>query len=312
MAHVALVGTLTLAVLLSACAAGGSAVNGATTETPSATATLAPTATAAPPLALPFHLPPADTAQLCKGAFGDRSSAVYVFSHDVYAEPAFALSYPSYVLPAGTPLKPFDLGTSTKSSDLDRVFGGPANANPSISQPGGITFTVCNNGLSTITLKSVGMGIVAVKPHASPIDTWLLCDGAYQPGVGGVGGCGGAISGDETLHVAFPASASTGATALATVISAGGPNGYGPLPVTLKPGATITALISVAMPTAPGVYTLGITLSASGVTGAPAYAPLAPQLFAPVAHKWNYNNCKTPAMTSQIPSTATSSYFICP
>ena len=66
------------------------------------------------------------------------------------------------------------------------------------------------------------------------------------------------------------------------------------------------------MPTAPGTYTLALTLSATSVTGPAAYAPLRHRLFAPVAHKWNGENCKAAAMLSQIPASDTSSYYICP
>jgi hypothetical protein len=300
---------IALAAALSAC--GGASTGG----TPSATATTAATATpTVAPLATPFHLAPADTSQLCKGAMGDSSPAVYAFGQNVYAEPAFALSYPSYTLPAGTAQKPFDLGKSINSPDLDQLFGGPANANPDVADPSGVIFTVCNNGSNPITLSGIGVGIVSFAPHASPIDTWQICDGAYQVGAGVTGGgCGGAVQADETMKASFAADATTGATASATMVSAGGvdgPGGYGPLPVTLKPGATILITIGITMPTTPGIYTLGITLSATGVT-ATAYAPLDPQLFAPVAHKWNGQNCKASAMLSQIP-TSGSDYFICP
>ena len=110
----------------------------------------------------------------------------------------------------------------------------------------------------------------------------------------------------------FSASAGQGVTVNATMVSAGGSNGYGPLPVTLKPGATIAITVAVTMPTAPGTYTLALTLSATSVPSPAAYAPLPSQLFAPVAHKWSGENCKAAAMLSQIPASDTSSYYICP
>ena len=157
------------------------------------------------------------------------------------------------------------------------------------------------------------MGITSFASRSGSIDTWQGCDGVYQPGTGVTGGgCGGAIVTDEAMRATFPASASQGATVNATMVSAGGPHGYGPLPVTLQPNGVILISVAVTMPTAPGTYTLALTLSATTVTGPATYAPLTPQIFAPVAHKWNGENCKEPAMLSQISASDTSSYYICP
>ena len=309
-APLATLSALALAALLSAC--------GAPTTGSSPTATLpptvAPTATSAPPLAQPFHVPATDTSQLCGGAFGDNAPSVYAFSHTLYAEPAFALSYPSYALPAGVSRqKPFDMGQSINSPDLDQLFGGVASANPSISSPGGVTLTVCNNGAQPETLTGVSAGLIAVTPYSGPVDTWQICDGAYQPGAGvRGGGCGGAVQADEIMRAAFAPADAAGATVHATLDSATGANGYGPLPVTLKPNASILITIAIAMPSAPGTYRIGLSISGGDSTGAPSYAPLDDQLFAPDAHTWNGDNCKASAMQSQIPSNATTSYFICP
>lgn len=316
---------ITLCALLTACASSGSTTTGgetggasaSVTTGASASATIAPTATtaptAAPSLPTAFHVAPADTAGLCNGAFGPNSPSVYAFSKTVYAEAAFALSYPTYAMPSGAGFKPFKLGNSMNAPVLDQIFGGAPNANPSISHPGGILFSICNNGSQSVTISGVGMAITHVAPHASPIDTWQPCEGAYQPGIGVTGGgCGGAVLADENMRATFASGAGQGATTSATMISANGPNGYGPLPVTLKPGHTLQVTVAVTMPTAPGIYTLALTVKATGVTGPTAYAPLTPQLFAATGHKWNGQNCKAASMLNQIPANATSSYFICP
>lgn len=309
---------IALCALLAACGpSGGSSTTGSgATATVGATASASATATTAPtstPLATAFHVSPANTAGLCNGSFGPNAPSVYAFSKTVYAEAAFALSYPSYAMPSGAGFKPFKLGNSIDFPVLDQVFGGSPSANPAISQPGGILFSVCNNGSQSITVSGVGMAITHVTSHASPIDTWQPCDGAYQPSVGVTGGgCGGAVLADEDMRATFAASAGVGATTSATMISANGPNGYSPLPVTLKPGHTLQITVAVTMPTTPGIYTLALTVKATGVSGPAAYAPLTPQLFAATAHKWNGQNCKASAMLSQIPTKATSSYFICP
>ena len=299
---------LALVLLLSACR-----VSGATGGTASPTSTSGPLPTpTTPALALATQAPSGDVAQLCAGAFNGYRGAVYTFGQNIYAEPAFALSYPSYTLPTGTPQKPFDVGASLNGSNLDQVFGGAANANPAVSNRGGIDLTICNNGSSAITLSALGVGLLTVAPHASPIDTWQLCEGAYQSGHPSGGGCGGASPDDLYLHADFAASATTGATASAAMVAVDnfGGSSYTALPTTIQPGKTILITISVTMPTAPATYTLGLTLTATGVS-TPAYAPLDPQLFAPVSHKWNGQNCVGSSMSSQIPSSS-SDYWVCP
>ncbi len=296
-----------LGALLTACATGG---GGSSTTGASATATTTSTATSTA-LPIAFHVSPADTADLCHGAFGANASSVYAFSQSVYAEPAFSLSYPSYVLPANTPQAPFKLGDNLDSAALGQVFGGDANANPSISQPGGILFTICNNGPNPIILAGVGVGLISVAPHSGPIDTWQLCDGAYQPGAGVTSGCGGGVTADEDMRAVFSSGAGAGEATGAIMIGANGSQGYGPIPLTLQPGHTILITIAVTMPSAPGTYTLALTLAGDTVPHT-LYAPLTPQLFAPVAHKWSGDSCKASAMLSQIPASDTSSFYICP
>lgn len=317
--------TLALAALLTACAAGSSSGSGSSRGAPGATATTSATSDAsatvtasasatpaASALATASHLSLTDSARVCGGAFRSSAGPAYLFGQHVVAEPGFALSYPSYALPAGLARKPYDLGDNSASSAFDARFGGPANANPAIAQPGGIILTICDNGPTATKITGAGVGVMSYAPHASPIDTWQICDGAYQPGVGvTLGGCGGAVLADEDMRATFPSGAGAGATTSAAMLSASGANGYGPLPVTIQPGQTLTITLAITMPSAPGTYTLGLTLSGPDIPSA-QYAPLAPQLFAPVAHQWNGQNCKAPTMLSQIPTSATSSYFICP
>lgn len=293
---------IALGALLTACSPSG---GGSSSPTP--------TATSLPSLPTAVHISAGLTGGLCNGALGSNLPSVYAFSQSIYASAAYALSYPAYTMPANTPLKPFKLAGIMGEPAVDQQLGGAPSANPTIDQSGGILFSVCNNGSQPVTLSGVGMGIASFTSRSGSIDTWQGCDGAYQPGIGVTGGgCGGAIVADENMRATFPASASQGATVSATMISADGPRGYGPLPVTLQPGSVILITIAVTMPTAPGTYTLALTLSASGVSGPAAYAPLTSQLFAPVAHKWNGENCKATAMLSQIPASDTSSYYICP
>jgi hypothetical protein len=295
-----------LCALLTAC--------GARSLTPiaagaSATATLtATTAPATTTLRAAPHVSTTGAAALCNGAFGPNARSVYAFSKTLYAEATYAPGgYPSYLMPASAGAKPFKLGDSIGSPALDQLFGGAPNANPHIAQPGGVLLTICDNSAQPVTITGAGVAIMNISPHASPIDTWQICDGAYQPGTNrSSGGCGGGFQADEIMSAAFPASASQGATVNATMNE-----GSDPLPITITPGATMTISIAITIPTTPGIYTLALTLAGTDIPRT-LYAPLAPQLFAPVAHQWNGENCKAPAMLSQIPQSDTSSYFICP
>jgi hypothetical protein len=181
-----------------------------------------------------------------------------------------------------------------------------------VTDHGAVVFTVCNNGSTAITLNSVGVGILNFASHASPIDTWQICDGAYQNGAANGGGCGGGVTDDLAVSASFPADATTGATATASMVSVDdfGGTTYTALPTQVPPSATIMLAVEIVPPTTPGVYTFGITFNATGNNSA-QYAPLAPQLFAQVAHKWDGNACKDPSVSSQIPS-GSQDYWICP
>jgi hypothetical protein len=87
--------------------------------------------------------------------------------------------------------------------------------------------------------------------------------------------------------------------------------------VTLKAGGAIMLLISITRPNALGTYefAVSVTTSAAGAASAASpYAPLPPQLFALVAHKFTGHACLTSAMQAQIPAQATNpaTYYICP
>lgn len=298
--------TIALGALLAACSADGSAAGSATTPAgPTATPTT-------PPLATASLATQPDVTTVCDGLYSSSGFHVYAFGPHLYGEVAFALSYPSYTVPAGTPNAPFKLGSDLGSAALDPVFGGPASANPSVADPDGILFTLCNHGSAPVIVAGVSMGVTALAPHASPIDTWQGCDGAYQVGAQGmVGGCGGAVQADEVMHASFAPSAGLNASTGVSMVNATGYNGYGAIPVTLPPGKSLSITVSVTMPTAPGIYTLALSVAGTDISTA-VYAPLAPQVFATVAHKWNGQNCLAPGMKGQIPINDTTDYFICP
>ena len=87
--------------------------------------------------------------------------------------------------------------------------------------------------------------------------------------------------------------------------------------MTLKPNAAVMMLISVTRPSALGTYAFAVSVTTSAAGGASQmspYAPLPPQVFALVAHKFTGQACATSAMQAQIPAKATNpaTYYICP
>jgi hypothetical protein len=118
---------------------------------------------------------------------------------------------------------------------------------------------------------------------------------------------------DETLQVTFPPQAGAGFAAAAVQTGFYGPlSGFGPLPVTLAPGKSVSLLISVTTPQAPGTYTFAVSVQADR-TPLPFLPVGQPTLFAPLAHMFTAAACQTPVMQQQIPPQVTPAlYFVCP
>lgn len=261
----------------------------------------------------------AQAMSICNGVFNPGGKQiVYKLSDSITVEAVYGLSYASYRLPADLPAGPWKLPTQFDSDQLDQALGGAPNANPDIGQGSGILLTVCNAGAQPLTLSGAQVIVADFAPTSDAIDTWNMCDGAFVRPQGEFGGgCGGAIIADEVMSASFAASAGKGATAQATQVSADGQNGYGPLPVTLKPSSAISLLIGVTRPNAMGTYSFAVNITTSvggGASVATPYAPLPPQLFALVAHKFTGHACTTSAMQAQIPTAATTppTFYICP
>lgn len=256
----------------------------------------------------------------CGGVFSSNGGApqiVYQLSSTIYAEAVWGLPYASYQLPADLPVGPWALPGEPGSAQLDQQLGGAPNLNPGIGQGSGILLTVCNASAQPLTLSGAEVVVASFSPASGAVDAWNGCDGAFTrpQGLFG-GGCGGAIVADETLSASFAPSAGVGATAQATQVAANGQNGFGPLPITLKPSASISLLISVVRPSALGTYefAVNVTTGAGSAAVSTPYAPLAPQLFALVAHKFTGQACTSSAMQAQIPTAPTNpaTYYICP
>lgn len=310
-----IIGLTTLCALLTACAAGG----GGGGASPGATSTASGTPTPNI-LALNGNDTSSQAMSACGGVFsgGGDPQIVYKLGDSLYAEAVYGLPYASYQLPADLPVAPWPLPGEIGSEQLTAQLGGAPNLNPGIGQGAGILLTVCNASAQPLTLSGAQVIVADFSPATGSVDAWNGCDGAFvrPQGLFG-GGCGGAIIADETMSATFVASAGKGATASAAQGSANGQNGYGPLPVTLKPSGSISLIISLTRPNALGTYEFAVSATTSASGGASVmspYAPLPPQLFALVAHKFTGQACTSSAMQAQIPAAATNpaTYYICP
>lgn len=311
-------GLLALCTLLTACAAGAGATTGGGSQ---------PTVIPASPTPIVLALNANDTssqaASVCGGVFkanGGTPQIVYQLSPTIYAEAVWGLPYASYQLPADLPVGPWALPAEPGSAQLDQQLGGAANLNPGIGQGGGILLTICNASPNWLVLSGAQVVVANFSSASGAVDAWNGCDGAFvrPQGLFG-GGCGGAIIADETLSASFAPSAGVGAIALGKPIAASGQNGYSPMPVKLEQNASISLNIGIARPSALGTYEFAVSVTTrvgdgTGAAISSPYAPLPPQLFALVAHKFTGQACTASAMQAQIPAAATNpaTYYICP
>lgn len=308
---------LLLGVAALASCGASSAAEGASipTATPLSTPMPSPTPTSTPlPIANSTQL-----AQLC-GSYFPKTPAVLVGGLAISAQARFGnLAYPGKQLPDNLPLKPY------KTSALSRQ---DTPANPVLhEQAGGYVILICNPSSAPHTVQRVDARIDAITPTSGVQNVAPSCQSPYTPpGPAPRIGCGGADFENEYMHAPFPASASVGATVTATqtasnkcTYASGCTSNYGPLPVTLKPGQTMT--IEVGMGTAanptdnftqPGLYTFSFGVGVDGA--APVFAAASPAtLLAPNVRNWTGAACESAAMLAQIPpATNPPSSYLCP
>ncbi|HEY1388207.1 MAG TPA: hypothetical protein VGF38_06645 [Ktedonobacterales bacterium] len=217
----------------------------------------------------------------------------------------FTLAYPSLQLP----------------SDLDgsKPYKLPANAydppslpvNPNVGSGAGYGLTVCNtSSTASHIIAGVTVSISAFQPYSGQLNVWQFCDSVYArpDGLGG-GGCGGANVHDESLQATFAANATTGALVTATLVgsgatSEGSESDAPPLPISLGPGQMLIFSMGITPPIAAGTYSFAFGLNYDAVTAAPI-STMQPTLFDTLAQKWNGQNCTSPTLLSQIPTTVT-------
>jgi hypothetical protein len=217
----------------------------------------------------------------------------------------FILAYPSLQLPSNLDgSKPYQL--SANAYDPPKL-----PVNPNVGTGAGYGFTVCNtSSTASHVIAGVTTSISAFQPYVGQLNVWQFCDSVYArpDGIGG-GGCGGANIFDESLQATFAANAITGAQVTATLVSTGNTSeGSGsdtaPLPISLGPGQMLVFSMGITPPIAAGTYSFAFGLTYDSVTAAPI-STMQPTIFDTLAEKWNGQNCTTPTLLSQIPTTVT-------
>ncbi len=301
---------LTLA-LLSGCGAAGAPSSAArgTTSAATNTATPQPTATATP-------LPTTTIASgACGGSFPSTAALTPANGLVVTQYSALGnLAYPEAQIPSSQPAAPM---LEPKLNDPQYwTANTTAVVDPNLHEGGGgYVLAICNPSDKAHTINAVQVSIAKMTPFTDQLDAWEPCDGSYNSYYKSVaGGCGGGDWQDEYLHAAFAADAPVGTSVTATQTGSNQFDNFGPLPVTLKPGQTMTIEVGVTQPSAPGYYTYSFALTVDGAsTGTVAYSQMS--LLAPVARAWNGKACQTSAMQAMIakePTPTPNTRYICP
>lgn len=305
---------LPLLVALSSCHATGSTPpSGAKV---SATSTVDATATAEAPLAsLPL-------AHITPGACGKY------FPDPVPFSPAGGLvvtqfsglgnlAYPELQIPSSQPAEPIPAPTPGAPGYFTDMA--TAAVNPTLHEGGGgYLLIVCNASALAHTVSAVQVSIARISPLTGVTQAWDPCSGSYTPGSGTHGGCGGGDLENEDVHAGFAPNAQVGASVTATQT---GPNvdpsvnNYGPLPVTMQPGQTLSIEVGVTEPATAGYYTYAFGLTVDGsATGVVAYSQKT--LIDAHAIQWTGQNCLASVYQQQIatmPTPTTGSlYLVCP
>jgi hypothetical protein len=214
----------------------------------------------------------------------------------------FTLAYPSRQLPSNLDgSKPYKLPANAYDPPIPPV-------NPNVNSGAGYGLTVCNTSTTTShIIAGVTVGISAFQPYVGQLNVWQFCDSVYarSDSLGG-----GANIYDESLQATFAANATTGAQVTATLvgtgdtIEGGGDADTAPLPVSPGPGQMLVFTLGITPPIAADTYTFAFGLNYDAVTDAPI-STMQPTLFDTLAEKWNGQNCTTPSLLSQIPTTVT-------
>jgi hypothetical protein len=308
-----------VALAMAGCGSTSVVVSGTpTVKTPTATAMHVPTAV------------PTVATGVITACFGSDAAGLHVTQvGDLLFAPVTlaGLTYPSVMLPDGTPLsQPFKMAHTNipAAGGAGGYVDFPTSplTNPVLANTGskgsGLELRVCNvsNGARHV-LQGVSARIESFTAYGGQLNQWNWCHGSIDSHQNPTAsGCGGAVAGCVCFDAAFPAGAGIGATAAATQTDGSLNNpgdGLANFPYVLASGKAISVQVTLTAPTAPGryIFTIGVTYDGGS---SPVYAPTpAPEvLLAPVAHKWDGMTCmNTPSLLAQITPTSPETYYIC-
>jgi hypothetical protein len=297
-----------LALAQAACASPSGTASTSTTSTTGTSATPTPFAITPAATSTPEATATPQGYQPCGSYMGSQTGATRI--GDLYLTSAGAYSDATlYQLPDGTVLKPLAV---PQRSSTGAFAGWPA----SLLGVSAIIAGVCNSSATAShTIQGVRLKLNAFAPYSGSLNQWDYCDGYYtRPQGAQYNNCDrGGPPQDESFQASFAAGAPVGAVANAAQTAAIGPQdgGLGPLPVKLPPGRILFMYVTFTAPTAPGVYTFALSITADNF--ALPFRAAAPALLAPVAHTWTGHACTAPGMLSQIPASASAStHYICP
>jgi hypothetical protein len=296
-----------LVALLAGCSSSASANIPAPTATTMATAT----ATSTP---VPTVTPAQITA--CFGS-GVTASQVTLSGDYLFEQLSLnGLTYPSVMLPDGTPTtKPYKL-TGSGPSDYAVDFPTSPITNPEMDvSGGGFILNVCNVSSSKAhVLQAVSAKIASFTAYTNALNEWQACnapiDSHHNPQPGG---CGGAVALCDCFHASFPDNSPVGAEEVMTQTDASLNNPgdmLAKLPFTLAPGKSLHMAVGMAVPKPAGQYAFAFNLQFDGAKVASPTSPTV--LLAPVAHEWTGQACLTSSLLSQITATNPETYYICP
>jgi hypothetical protein len=280
--------------------------NNGTSITPTATAAQAtdtplPTATATITTASVRALTAAQYNTACQKIGSPGAVNFYQISDIYLAIYLTGLAYSSVKLPAGTPLKPFKLGSA---SDPNRGLPAKPEVNPSLN--GGLYVTICNASKSVSHhIDGLTVRVDSFVPFTSDLNSWQFCDQYYQNGQVAGSGCGGGATSDVDLTAIFAANAGAGAVAPAIL----GAQTNNQLPLTRQPGQSADIRVAVIPPTVLGTYRFSFSVTVDGANL--PFAVFTDDLLLGPARKWTGAACAQPAMQSQIPAGSVDAY-ICP
>ncbi|MBA3824607.1 MAG: hypothetical protein H0X24_12030 [Ktedonobacterales bacterium] len=268
---------------------------------PSATATLPATVGTTP---LPTHPAPTTTPTLaqpgCPTDAGIPSTQIGDIL--VFMPRLSPITHPGILLTGshtGKQVAQVEQGNSPK-------FG---NALPQIPDDDrGYYVTLCNTGRTSHILNSVGLQITSFSAMPSPLNIWVGCDVAFNARTRAAGslGCGGSAGGTDMLHLTWPNSSDVGTSSISAIPA-----------VNLAPNTSYTISIGVDPLPHAGAYTFAAAMTIDQqLPQNPSYATAAPSavlITGSVAQLWSGQAClNSPTWQSQIPTTTTDQYYVCP